>query len=152
MKSLIRQIRTYFCQLTNNGQNLSVRTAPVIRELRISHSPGLPGLTSSHTAALAAPSYYSPLANRPPLVNAPPETDNVWDVNCSSLPPLSEVHFRMPTTAFQARGFTSHWPITAAIANLLVCKCHKGIKEPVQERPPQYIGWVGVTKEKRCSL
>jgi hypothetical protein len=24
------------------------------------------------------------LAARPPLVNAPPQTDNVWDVDCSS--------------------------------------------------------------------
>jgi hypothetical protein len=41
------------------------------------------------------------LATRPPLVNAPPQTDNVWDVDCSSffppntgfnLPVIGSVH------------------------------------------------------------
>jgi hypothetical protein len=34
------------------------------------------------------------LATRPPLVNAPPQTDNVWDIDCSSLFP--ETGFSIP--------------------------------------------------------
>jgi esterase/lipase superfamily enzyme len=66
----------------------------------------------------------SGLATRPPLVTAPPKTDNVWDVDCTDFFPAEKV------TAVDVHGAYFHTPETIE----LIRKSLRGIDRGVLEK------------------